>query len=87
MNTKISSFTKVRYVDARFQLISVKHVIFRLFYSLGAVELLLKAAHSMEHVTDKRKSILDNVIETLRDAGVFNEGVHRKLSDIQLFLY
>ena len=36
----------------------------------------------MEHVTEKRKSILDNVIETLRDAGVFNEGVHRKLSDV-----
>ncbi|CAI2164217.1 13846_t:CDS:10 [Funneliformis geosporum] len=46
------------------------------FYE-GAVELLLKAAHTMEHVTEKRKSILDNVIETLRDAGVFNEGVYR----------
>lgn len=33
----------------------------------------------MEHVTEKRKSILDNVIETLRDAGVFNEGVHRNI--------
>jgi hypothetical protein len=38
----------------------------------------------MEHVTEKRKSILDNVIETLRDAGVFNEGVHRKLSCVQI---
>ncbi|CAG8604872.1 659_t:CDS:10, partial [Rhizophagus irregularis] len=47
------------------------------FYE-GAVELLLKAAHTMEHVTDKRKSILDSVIDTLRDAGVFNEGVHRQ---------
>jgi hypothetical protein len=46
---------------------------------LGAVELLLKAAHTMEHVTEKRKSILDNVIDTLRDAGVFNEGVHRNI--------
>ncbi|CAB4424476.1 unnamed protein product [Rhizophagus irregularis] len=47
------------------------------FYE-GAVELLLKAAHTMEHVTDKRKSILDSVIDTLRDAGVFNDGVHRQ---------
>lgn len=33
----------------------------------------------MEHVTDKRKSILDSVIDTLRDAGVFNDGVHRNI--------
>ncbi|CAG8511459.1 6769_t:CDS:10 [Acaulospora morrowiae] len=46
------------------------------FYE-GAIELLLKAAQSFDPAPEKRNSILDLVIDTLRDAGVFVDGIQR----------
>ncbi|RIB04902.1 Non-repetitive/WGA-negative nucleoporin C-terminal-domain-containing protein [Gigaspora rosea] len=46
------------------------------FYE-GAIELLLKAAQSFDPIPEKRNSILDLVIDTLRDAGVFADGIQR----------
>ncbi|RHZ75734.1 hypothetical protein Glove_209g87 [Diversispora epigaea] len=46
------------------------------FYE-GSIELLLKAAQSFDLAPEKRNSILDLVIDTLRDAGVFVDGVQR----------
>ncbi|CAG8826141.1 5785_t:CDS:2, partial [Gigaspora rosea] len=46
------------------------------FYE-GAIELLLKAAQSFDPIPEKRNSILDLVIDTLRDAGVFADGIQQ----------
>ncbi|CAG8449027.1 7099_t:CDS:10, partial [Acaulospora colombiana] len=48
-----------------------------LVYEASAIELLLKAAQSFDPVPEKRNSILDLVIDTLRDAGVFVDGIQR----------
>nr|CAG8467532.1 11189_t:CDS:2 [Entrophospora candida] len=42
-------------------------------YYEGAIELLLKASQSFESAPEKRASILDLIIKTLRDAGVFSD--------------